>query len=119
MDTKKQLGVLGENTAALYLTERGYSIIMRNYRCKQGEIDIIARDDDTFIFVEVKARTSLAYGMAKESVNWHKQKKIRNCALWYLNQNNLDNANVRFDVIEIYFKKNQANQHINHLLGAF
>lgn len=79
-DPEKELGKAGEERAALYLKRQcGYRILQRNYRTRLGEIDIIARDCDTIVFVEVKTRRSLCYGYPAEAVAQHKQFKLRLC----------------------------------------
>ena len=100
---KKQIeGKEGERKATEYLEKKGYKVICKNFRCLQGEIDIIAKDDKSIIFVEVKTRTSFKYGEAKEAVNEIKQKHIYKAAEYYLYKNKLDEAYVRIDVIEVY-----------------
>ena len=68
MNQKQMEGKIGEDAAVYYLTRQGYRIICRNFRCIQGEIDIIAKDEDNLVFVEVKTRTSIKYGEAREAV---------------------------------------------------
>ena len=108
-------GFRGENLAKNYLqNEKRYAIIAQNYRNKIGEIDIIAREKDTIVFVEVKARETLMFGRPSEAVNFKKQQKIRRVAEFYLIQKKLyDKVPVRFDVIEILSEK------INHIQNAF
>ncbi|MCI9177359.1 MAG: YraN family protein [Clostridia bacterium] len=113
MNPKQNLGKQGEEYAAQYLQTQGYQIIEKNFRCKQGEIDIIAKDKKEYVFVEVKTRTSLQYGMPREAVNSKKQKHIWNATKYYLYKNKLENKFIRFDVIEIYQK--QEKVYINHI----
>jgi len=75
--TRKDTGILGEQIAKHFLIERGYQIIETNYRCREGEIDIITRKDDYLIFVEVRAKRSRAFGMPEESVTATKKKHLR------------------------------------------
>ena len=87
-----------------------------NFNCIQGEIDIIAKDNNEIVFIEVKTRTSKKYGEAKEAVNKNKQKHILNAAKYYLYKNCLENAFVRIDVIEVYLEGNAKV--IHHLKQA-
>lgn len=97
---KQQFGTNSESTAEKYLKKMGYEIIKRNYRTKFGEIDIIAKDKDTLVFVEVKARKSGGYN-PKEAVTASKQRKISMSALYYLKSARMINARARFDVVSI------------------
>lgn len=102
MPSKAQIkGSLGEDAAVKYLEDNGFSILVRNYRITNAEIDIIAKDKDTIAFIEVKTRTTLRKGYPSESVNYKKQKKIILASQYYIRENNLNNIRLRFDVIEI------------------
>ena len=97
----KQDGDWGEALAAEYLEARGCRIVEKEWRCRFGEIDLIAEQEGTLLFVEVKLRTNLRYGMPRESVTAKKQEKLRSAALLYLSMHGLD-APARFDVAEVY-----------------
>ncbi len=112
------LGRKGENLAADYLKQHGFSIVMRNYRQKTGEIDIIARDGDCLVFVEVKTRNSVQYGMPYEAVTPRKQMQISRTALDYLTRNKLADQAARFDIISILIKKD-GKADIEHLPDCF
>jgi len=99
--TQKDIGTRGEEIALHHLKKQGYHIIARNYRCTLGEIDIIARENDDLVFVEVKTRTSKGFGSPEEAVYGKKQRKIIQVALYYMNETYLDGCNVRFDVVAI------------------
>ncbi len=99
--TGKRTGEKGEELAAAYLTEAGYRIIERNYRCVFGEIDIVAEEGNTLIFVEVKSRRSESYGDPQLAVGHQKQKKISKIALHYLSAKNLRHRPARFDVVAV------------------
>lgn len=101
---KKELGSCGEDVACNYLEKIGYKIIERNFLSRQGEIDIIAKDGTEYVFVEVKTRSSNFYGKPAEAVNEVKKKHIYKTTKYYLYIHNLENAFVRFDVIEVCFK---------------
>jgi putative endonuclease len=97
----KQDGDWGEALVEKYLSERGCRIVEREWRCRFGEIDLIAEQDGVLLFVEVKLRTNLQYGAPRESVTAKKQEKLRSAALLYLSMHGLD-ASARFDVAEVY-----------------
>lgn len=101
----KLLGDRGENLAAEYLTAHGYQICERKFRTPLGEIDLIARQNGSLIFIEVKTRRSLRYGTPAAAVNTLKQQKIIRTAYWYLRQQQIEETLCRFDVIEIYFSQ--------------
>ena len=111
----KILGTKGEVLAQKYLKKLGLKILQKNYKNMLGEIDIICFDKktDETIFVEVKTRSSELFGRPKEAVNLFKQKKIKNCALIYLKNNNLLDSKIRFDVVEVLADK------ISHIMNAF
>jgi putative endonuclease len=105
---EQQFGETGESAAVKFLKKLGYKIIKRNYRTKAGEIDIIAKDGKTIVFVEVKARRSPGYN-PKAAVTRSKQRKISITALHYLKTNNLLRAKARFDVVAIGSKNSPEN----------
>ncbi len=107
MNEKQQLGKIGENIASEYLKKKGYLILERNFACRQGEIDIIAKDEKEFVFVEVKTRRNLKFGYPAEAVTNIKQKHMQKTAQYYLYKNKLNGRYVRFDVIEIYWSKHE------------
>lgn len=102
MNNKQIEGKFGEIEAIKYLKEQGCKIICKNFKCMQGEIDIIAKDEEEIVFVEVKTRTGIEYGEAMEAVDKKKQKHIYKTAEYYLYKNKIENAKTRIDVIEIY-----------------
>lgn len=114
MNEKQIEGRIGETEATIYLQKIGYKIICRNFKCIQGEIDIIAKEKDTIIFVEVKTRTSKKYGEAREAVDSKKQKHIYEAARYFLYKTGREEAYTRIDVIEIYILKD-GKMKINHL----
>lgn len=109
----QKIGKFGENEAEKYLIQKGYKILERNFNCKRGEIDIIALDKKEIVFIEIKARTNLKYGLPSESVTKYKLNHIYKAAEYYLYTTRLQNQNARIDVIEVYIKNNQVK--INHL----
>ena len=97
------LGKSGEDLACEELERRGYAIIARRYRRRGGELDIIARDGQTMVFVEVKAREGRAFGEACEAVTANKRRTITRLALDYLMRHRLTECACRFDVVSIHF----------------
>jgi putative endonuclease len=98
---QKALGQKGEEIALRFLKKNGYRIIERNYTCKLGEVDIIAREKDTFAFIEVKTRRSTTFGPPQLAVNQKKQGQLSRAALYFLKEKNLEEAKARFDVVAI------------------
>jgi putative endonuclease len=117
---KELLGPWGEALAVGRLRAEGYAILACNYRCRLGEIDIIAKDRRFLVFAEVKLRKSAAYGQAREFVDLRKQERIKKTALLYLSQNETP-LQPRFDVIEIYAPDGIATKNpvLHHLENAF
>ena len=113
-------GAWGEALAAEYLRKRKYTIVAAGYRCRFGEIDLIAEDKHFLVFVEVKLRKSAEFAQAREYVDRRKQDKIRITASMYLSQHPTK-LQPRFDVIEIYCPEGAATKtpKIIHLEGAF
>jgi len=95
------LGRLGENFAKKRLKELGYRILATNYRCPLGEIDLIARDGECLVFVEIKTRTNQPLGLAKEAVHRRKQVQLSKVALAYMKSYNISETKARFDVVAI------------------
>lgn len=97
------LGKSGENLACRELQRLGYAILARRYRTRYGEIDVVARDGPTIVFVEVKARTTDRYGVPAEAVTLDKQARITAMAEDYITRRGLAGAPCRFDVVAITF----------------
>jgi putative endonuclease len=112
----KLLGNKGEDFAVKHLKKKGYRIIRRNYKTPVGEIDIIAEDGGTLVFVEVKTRTDTTFGLPKEAVDHRKQVRIRNAALNYMSGLKRERPG-RFDIISVYVK--DKARVIDHLEDAF
>ena len=101
-DTKKIItGKEGEKIAAAFLKKNGYRIIEINFRCPIGEIDIVAKEKDDLVFVEVKTRKSMELGYPEQAVGIRKQKKMSQLALWYLQKRKVADTNARFDVVAV------------------
>lgn len=117
--TTKEIGNFGEDTACRYLENQGITVLKRNFYCRSGEIDIIAKDGETIVFVEVKTRNSNDYGAPAEFVDYRKQEKVIKTALYYLGN---DDTDMRFDVIEVMYKYSgdvMIVTEINHIKSAF
>jgi putative endonuclease len=115
---RQLLGQKGEKQAARYLKQKGYKVVTANYRCKYGEIDLIARDSDILIFIEVKTRTSTDFGGPAAAVDYRKQQQISKVAHHYLITHHNDDVNARFDVISILSPRGQKAE-IEHICDAF
>jgi putative endonuclease len=96
-------GKTGEDLACLELERRGYAILARRYRRRGGELDIVAKDGATLVFVEVKARDSRDFGEAAEAVTFYKRRRITHLALDYMMRHHLNDCPCRFDVVSIHF----------------
>jgi len=113
----KRLGSEGESVALQFLKKQGYTIIQRNFKTQIGEIDIIAKDGETIVFVEVKTRKNDTFGAPYESVNTAKRQKMKNVALLYLKKQKKE-LPARFDVISINCLRN-GQKDIRHIRDAF
>lgn len=112
----KVLGKKGEDMAERHLVRQGYRILERNYRAARGEIDLIALDQDTVVFVEVKTRTSDTFGAPEDSVFVRKQERMVQAALAYIKNKRLHQMACRFDVIAI---SRTGTNRIEHIKNAF
>ena len=113
---RKKLGQEGEDRAARFLEKQGYRILERNYHTKSGEIDLIAMHQDELVFVEVKTRTSGAFGAPELAVDTRKQQRMVKAALGYLKYKNLHQVPCRFDVVAI---SNESEKGIEIIPHAF
>ncbi|WP_110933131.1 YraN family protein [Paenibacillus bouchesdurhonensis] len=120
LDGRKESGRLAEEAGARYLQEQGYVLLKRNWRCRSGEIDIIAKKEGVIIIVEVRSRSvhSKKYGTPAESVTPRKMKQIRETAIVYLQQTNQLNEIIRFDVMGVRMEQNEVVK-IEHIVNAF
>lgn len=111
---KRRLGATAEQAVRTYLEQHGIAVLKMNYRCRQGEVDVIAKDGDYYIFIEVKYRNSVRYGMPQDAVDMKKQHRISRTALYYLYSHGLgEDTPVRFDVAAIVENK------IHYIKNAF
>ncbi len=109
LSKQQDFGKKSESIATTHLKKHGYKILEQNYRTKLGEIDIIAKDKDTLVFVEVKARRSDRFGNPKYAVTSKKQRKISMVALLYMKSTKQSNVKARFDVVAISLAKDKPN----------
>lgn len=116
---RKLLGRRGEEAAAQYLTKKGYRILHKNYRCPLGEVDLIARDGDVLVFVEVRSRSGDQYGLGQESIGTKKKNKLRQLAWQYLKRFERGDCACRFDVVAILFESESVIKDLEHIENAF
>jgi putative endonuclease len=116
----RQTGDQGEEIASAFLIARGFRIVERNFRCTGGEVDIIARDpgNKSLVFVEVKSRRSMTYGVPQLAVTPFKQRQISKAALTWIARNNQHDQNARFDVIAILLDAGGRHT-VEHIINAF
>ncbi|QMV40190.1 YraN family protein [Cohnella cholangitidis] len=120
-DRRVAVGKAGEDAAAHHLQQSGYLVEGRNWRCRSGELDLIARDGETLVFVEVRSRSNPSrFGTAVEAVTPRKCRQVRELATIYLKQRKDDAIlSVRFDVVAVTFGKDGGLVEVKHLQGAF
>ena len=110
----------GEKIAQAYLASHGYLILSNNFRRRTGEIDIVARTENTLVFVEVKTRSYHSINSALANVGYTKQRKISITAVEYINQfPELGNLQTRFDVIVVFYNSREDNYSVKHFIDAF
>ena len=116
---KKLFGNRGERAAIRFLRKQGYKILHRQYRSRMGEIDVVAKDGERLVFVEVKTRKSSAAGEPFEAVTFEKQRKLTKLALAYLKRYNLLEHSTRFDVLAVIWPEGDRKPQITHYKNAF
>lgn len=116
---KKQLGSSGEDVAVKFLEKNGYKILHRNFRCKLGEIDIIAKEGNTIVFVEVKTRRNLKFGYPSEAVTAIKQKHMKRVAEYFILNLKSEDYTFRFDVVEVYMNTKNEILDVKLIKDAF
>ena len=122
MDERKRRGNQGEDATADAMERHGYRILERQYRCRWGEIDLIAwSPEGVLCFVEVKSRTGTRFAAPREAITAAKQQKLRNAASWYLTQTGRGEFLCRFDVAEVWPSKQHGweKPNINYITSAF
>lgn len=120
-DDRKARGRRAEQIAADYLVANGYAILERNWRCRTGELDLIAMQGDSLVIVEVRSRNgkSAAFGTPAESMTPRKIRQVRETAAVYLHMANKSGAKIRFDMIGIILQPDGEPENINHIMAAF
>ena len=118
MRAKDALGQYGERVAVRHLRDAGLTILATNWRCNEGEIDIVARERDVVVFCEVKTRRSALFGVPAEAVTRTKADRLRRLAMRWLREHPAGTADLRFDVVSVLLPKVGAPA-IEHLRGAF
>lgn len=116
MDHRKQLGKMGEKKAADYLERNGYILIDQNFKCRIGELDIIAMDGKTLVAIEVKTRSNLSYGLPCESITAEKRRHVLRTFSYYITINKIRGLDMRIDVIEILLT--EEGIYLNHIKNA-
>ncbi len=114
---RRRVGAAGEDLAVRYLRKRGYEILRTNFRFERAEVDVVAREGDALVFVEVKSRRSKTFGEPEDAVTPRKQRQLLKAAEGYLFENGIDDVECRFDVLAIYFHEGTAS--IDHIKHAF
>ncbi len=114
---KRLIGILGEKLVCKWYTDHKYKLLSVNYKTRFGEIDIIAQNKNTVVFVEVKTRKDKKFSQAREAVTFSKQQKIKAAASSYIAENNLESFFIRFDVAEVYHRDTVPE--INIIENAF
>ena len=115
---KQIVGRQGEQLASDYLRRQGYTIIARNWRCPAGEIDVVAREGEDLVFVEVRARRGLEFGTPEESITARKQSKLVEVAQTYLLMMDLQDVAWRIDVVAIQLGSRGEPTRLNHIRNA-
>ncbi|GAB3202898.1 YraN family protein [Geodermatophilus arenarius] len=118
MSTRTELGSRGETIAAAYLTDAGLAVLDRNWRCRDGELDIVAREGAAIVFCEVKTRRATGFGHPVEAVTAAKQRRLRTLAQRWLAAHDEHAPDLRFDVVGVLVRP-AAPALVTHLRGAF
>jgi len=118
LSKRKETGAIGERLAADYLKRHGYKIIQRNFRCREGEIDIIARKDESLVFVEVRTKKNKAFGTPEESVTLSKREKLIHLAYSYLQACDKLPQSWRIDVVAVELTPDNRLLRLEHIENA-
>jgi putative endonuclease len=116
---RQEVGRRGEEAARAFLSRRGIRILTENFVCAAGEIDLIGRDRGTLVFIEVKTRTSDAFGPPHLAVHRRKQRQIIRAAQWYLAEQGTPEVSCRFDVLALAFPKEGGAPRVDWVRDAF
>ena len=118
ISARQALGRKGEEVAVDFLKKQGYRIIKRNYRCRAGEIDIIAKQGSSLAFIEVKTRRSTRFGLPEEAVSYEKKRHLTRVALGYFTHYRIKETKCRFDVVSVVVNENGVKE-IRLIKNAF
>ncbi|AYB43449.1 YraN family protein [Paenibacillus lautus] len=119
-DNRKQKGAAAEELAAAALIQKGYRILDRNWRCRFGELDIVAETRETLVVIEVRSRSGTTrFGTPSESVNARKVMQVRNTAQQYVHQKRYYERTIRFDVISVILREDMTAASMEHIENAF
>lgn len=116
---RKETGKLGELEAAKMLKRKGFCIVCCNYRCRLGEIDIIAKHKGLLVFVEVRSCRWGSYCLPQETINFKKIERLRKVAQYYMMENNMKDLECRFDVIAVKLDESGKARNLEHIENAF
>lgn len=117
-DPRRRLGQWGENLAVRHLEAKGLALIERNWRCASGEIDVVARDGETVVFVEVKTRRGRGFGAPEEALTPHKAQKLMQLGQQYMADHNLDDVNWRIDLVAVELDNSGLLLRCDHIANA-
>lgn len=117
--SRDMLGKRGEAEAAKYLRGIGYRIVATRERILRGDIDLVALDGRTVVFVEVRSRSSTAHGHPAETIGHHKQRRVAQLATAYIRRHRLEDCSVRIDVVTVTFDGPEGRPHVEHFQNAF
>jgi putative endonuclease len=115
---RHRIGAWGEEIARQYLETKGYRILARNWRTQEGEVDLVAQDGETIVFVEVKTRTSKEFGWPEESITVTKRRRLQRSAMAYLSDQDLIDILWRIDVIAIDRNHSGGVERLDHYIDA-
>jgi putative endonuclease len=117
--SRDTLGKRGEAEAAKYLRGIGYRIVATRERILRGDIDLVALDGRTVVFVEVRSRSSTAHGHPAETIGYHKQRRVAQLATAYIRRHHLEDCSVRIDVVTVTFDGPEGRPQVEHFQNAF
>ena len=117
--SRDTLGHRGEAEAANYLRSIGYRIVATRERILRGDIDLVALDGRTVVFVEVRSRSSTAHGHPAETIGYHKQRRVAQLATAYIRRHHLEDCSVRIDVVTVTFDGPEGRPQVEHFQNAF
>lgn len=119
VDPRADLGAWGEQVAVDHLRGKGLVVLDRNWRCREGELDIVVTDGTTVVFVAVKTRSGTAFGRPEEAVTPRKLSRLRRLAQLWLAERRLGWVEVRFDVVAVLANRRSGAREVEHLVGVF